>query len=143
MPKKNTRQFVLIPITREKTRHISVVARLSGRPARLIIDTGAGGTILDSAVVSRYKLKLSSASRRGGGVGSEWTMRTNYVAKHDLTLSGLDLSSTKLLTMDLSHVNAGLKIAGVEPVDGVLGADVLWNRHAIIDYDRGLMLLSA
>jgi hypothetical protein len=65
-----------------------------------------------------------------------------YVAQHDLTLLDLDLSDTKLLTLDLSHVNVGLKKDKVEPVVGVLGADVLWRRHAVIDYDRGLMLLS-
>ena len=142
MPIKNTRQFVLIPITREKSHHITVVAHLSGRPARFVVDTGAGGTILDVEAVSQYKLKLSSASRKGGGVGSA-AMRMNYVSKHDLTLGGLDLSGTKLLTLNLSHVNAGLTKNKVEPVVGVIGADVLWNRHAIIDYDRGIMLLSA
>jgi len=136
-----TRQFVLIPIVREKSHHITVVARLAGRPARFIIDTGAGGTVLDSNAVSRYKLKLSSASRKGGGVGSA-AMRMNYVAKHDLSLLDLDLSDTRLLTLDLTHVNAGLKTAKVAPVVGVLGADVLWRRHAVIDYPRGLLLLS-
>ena len=141
MPTKPIRQFVLIPLIREKSHHITVAARLAGRSARFIIDTGAGGTIIDSEAVSRYKLKLSSASRKGGGVGSA-AMRMNYVAKHDLTLFDLDLSDTKLLTLDLSHANAGLKKAKVEPVVGVLGADVLWRCHAVIDYDRGLMLLS-
>jgi hypothetical protein len=141
MPTKTPRQFVMIPITREKSHHIIVVALLGGRPARFLVDTGAGGTILDSHAVSRYKLRLSSASRKGGGVGSV-AMRMNYVARHDLTLFGLDLSGTKLLTLDLSHANAGLKKSKVAPVVGVLGADVLWRRHAVIDYDRGLMLLS-
>jgi hypothetical protein len=84
---------------------------------------------------------LSSASRKGGGVGSA-AMRMSYVAKHDLSLLDLDLSDTKLLTLNLAHVNAGLKSARVAPVDGVLGADVLWRRHAVIDYDRGLLILS-
>ena len=141
MPTKKIRGFVLIPITKEKSHHITVVARLAGRSARFIIDTGAGGTIIDSGAVSHYKLKLSSVSRKGGGVGSV-AMQMNYIAKHDLSLFGLDLSSTKLLTLDLSHVNAGLKKAKVEPVVGVIGADVLWQRHAVIDYGRGLMLLS-
>jgi hypothetical protein len=135
------RRFVLIPIAREKSHHITVVARLAGRPARFIIDTGAGGTVLDSNAVSKYKLKLSSASRKGGGVGSA-AMRMSYVVKHDLSLLDLDLSDTKLLTLNLAHVNAGLKSARVAPVVGVLGADVLWRRHAVIDYDRGLLLLS-
>ena len=135
------RRFVAIPIIREKSHHVTVVARLAGRPARFIVDTGAGGTIVDSAAASRYKLKLSSASHKGGGVGSV-AMRMSSVAKHDLALCGLVLSDTKLLTLDLSHVNAGLKNAKVKPVVGVLGADVLWRRHAVIDYDRGLLLLS-
>jgi hypothetical protein len=141
MPAKIARQFVLIPIIREKSHHITVVARLSGRPARFVVDTGAGGTILDSHALAKYKLKLSSASRKGGGVGSG-AMRMNYVARHDLTLVDLDLSGTKLLTLDLSHVNAGLKKSKVAPVVGVLGADVLWRHHAVIDYDRSHMLLS-
>jgi hypothetical protein len=135
------REFVAIPFAREKSHHITVVARLAGRPARFIVDTGAGGTVLDSGAVSKYNLKLSSASGKGGGVGSA-TMRMNYVAKHDLTLLDLDLSDTKLLSLNLSHVNVGLKSARVAPVVGVLGADVLWRRHAVIDYDRGLLLLS-
>jgi hypothetical protein len=141
MPTKATRRFVLIPITREKSHHITVVARLAGRTARFIVDTGAGGTVLDSNAVAKYKLKSSSASRKAGGVGST-AMRMSHVTKHDLTLLGLDLSDTRLLTLNLSHVNAGLKTAKVAPVVGVLGADVLWRHHAVIDYDRGLLLLS-
>ena len=141
MPTKTKRQFVLVPILREKSRHIVVVAQLSGLPARFVVDTGANGTIVDGAAVSRYKLKLSKASRKGGGVGSV-SMRLNYIAKHDLKISDLDLSDIKMLTLDLTHVNAGLKRAKVHPVVGVLGADVLWRRNAVIDYGRGVMILS-
>ena len=142
MQAKDSRHYVLIPFTRERSHHITVVARLAGRSARFIVDTGAGGTILDSGALSRYKLKLSSASSKAGGLGAA-AMRLNYVAEHDLRLEGLDLSETRLLAVDLSHVNAGLNKSKVERVIGVLGADVLWNRHAIIDYGRSLMLLSA
>jgi len=141
MPKKSVREFVLVPIVREKSRHIVVVAELSGRRARMVIDTGAGGTVIDSGAVERFGLKLSKASRKGGGVGSV-AMRLNYVAKHDLKIADLDLSDIKLLTLDLSHVNEGLKRAGVEPVVGVIGADTLWRRKAVIDYSRGVMILS-
>jgi len=30
----------------------------------------------------------------------------------------------------------------VKPVVGVLGADVLWHHQAVIDYNRGLIILS-
>jgi aspartyl protease len=141
MSAKLGREFVVVPFVREKSHHIVVEARFSGRPARFVIDTGAGGTIIDSNAVSRFRIKLSRASRKGGGVGSA-SMRLNYVAEHDLSIADLDLSDIKMLTLDLTHVNAGLERAKVEPVIGVLGADVLWRRRAVIDYERGLMLLS-
>jgi predicted aspartyl protease len=126
---------------REKSHHITVEARLAGRSARFIVDTGAGGTIVDASAAMEYKLKVRSRRKKGGGVGSS-AMQMSSVANHGLRLAGVDLSATKLLTIDLSHVNAGLKKAKVRPIVGVIGADILWRRHALIDYGKSLMLLS-
>jgi hypothetical protein len=142
MTAKAARKFVLVPFVREKSRHISVEARLRGRPVRFIVDTGAGATCVDSTVLGRFKLELSSASRKSGGVGSS-IMKMTYVARHDLELAGVDLSAIKLTSLDLSHVNLSFEREKVKPIVGVLGADVLWRHQAIIDYARGLMLLSA
>ncbi|MGH9421731.1 MAG: hypothetical protein ACRD3J_17265, partial [Thermoanaerobaculia bacterium] len=101
----------------------------------------AGGTIVDVSAAAASKLTLRSHRRKGGGVGST-AMQMSSVAKHDLCLAGIDLSKTKLLTMDLSHVNAGLKRAKVKAVVGVIGADILWRHNALIDYAKGVMLLS-
>jgi predicted aspartyl protease len=142
MTTKAARKFVLVPFVREKSRHISVEARLRGRPVRFIVDTGAGPTCVDSAALVRFKLELSAASRKGGGVGSS-SMKMTYIARHDLTLAGIDLSAIKLISLDLSHVNADFKRTKMKPIVGVLGSDVLWRHEAVIDYARGLMLLSA
>src|SRR5262249_19091911 len=128
---KNRGAFVLVPFISEKSRHITVEARLAGRPARFIIDTGAGGTILDSAAASKLKLALRSRSNDGYGAGSAG-MSMGFIDKHDLLLHGVDLSTTKLHTLDLSHVNAGLKRAKVKPVVGAIGADVLRRHKAVI-----------
>ena len=142
MPKTPAPRYVLIPFAREKSRHIVVVARLAGRPVRFVVDTGAGATCVDSGVLSRYQLKLSSNTRKGGGVGTS-TMRMTTLAAHDLGLGELDLSDVKLVALDLSHVNAGFERAKVEPIVGVLGADVLGKRHAVIDYAKQVLLLRA
>ena len=130
-----------MPLAREKSRHISVEARLRGRPVRFIVDTGAGPSCIDSKALSRFKLELSSASQKSGGLGSS-DMRMTSVIRHDLELGGVDLSAIKLMSIDLSHVNAGLKRSKVKPIIGVLGADVFWGHHAVIDYARSSMLLS-
>jgi Aspartyl protease len=132
---------VLVALQREKSRHVTVMARLAGKPARFVVDTGAGGTVIDSAALARFGLALSGASRKGGGVGSS-SMRLKYVDRHDLLLAGIDLSAIKLLSMDLSQVNVGLARDKVAPIVGVIGADVLWSCAAMLDYARGVMLLS-
>ncbi len=143
MPTRSDTQavHVLVPLQREKSRHVTVVARLAGKPARLVVDTGAGGTVIDSAALARFSLTLSGTSRKGGGVGSS-TMRLKYVDRHDLSLAGIDLSAIKLLSMDLSQVNVGLARDKVAPIVGVIGADVLWCCAALLDYAKGVMLLS-
>jgi hypothetical protein len=45
--------------------------------------------------------------------------------------------------MDLAHVNAGLALAKVAPIAGVFGADILWAHGAMLDYAKGIMLLSS
>ena len=141
MPVKQARSHVLIPFVREKTRHITVVGSLGGKPARLIVDTGAGATAIDSSLLKKYGLSLSSFSRKGGGVGTS-TMRVTTVRTHNLSLAGLDLSSFKLVAFDLSHVRVGLAKKKVPPIAGVLGADVFIRCRAVIDYARGCIILS-
>jgi Aspartyl protease len=142
MPKKPSTTYIVVPLLREKSHHVSITATLAGRPARFIVDTGAGGTVIDAEAMARYGLTMSGASRRGGGVGSA-SMRLQYIAKHDLRVEQLDLSAIKLLSMDLAHVNAGLALAKVAPIVGVLGADILWAHGAMLDYAKGVMLLSS
>ena len=141
MPPKQVPSTAIVPFKREKSGHITVVARLSGKPARLIVDTGAGGTCIHSELLKKYKLNLTDKTKNGGGVGTS-TMKMTTVESHNLSLQGVDLSPFKLIALDLSHVIAGLKKAKVEEIVGVLGADILHRRGAVIDYARGIILLS-
>lgn len=125
----------------ERSGHITVVVLLNGNNARLIVDTGAGATCIDTHALEQFNLRLSKRSRRGGGVGSS-TMQLTHIARHKLELAGLDLSSFRLHAIDLSHVNASLASMRVKPIVGVLGADILLGRNAVIDYGRRCIILS-
>lgn len=133
---------VLTPLTRERSAHIMVSCMLSGKAARFLVDTGAGGTCIDSGALEAYGLTLKGRSKKGGGVGNT-SMQLTAVSKHDLHLAGLNLSRYTLLALDLSHVNAGLAAEKVAPIVGVLGADILHDRQAVIDYGRLCMVLCA
>jgi hypothetical protein len=133
---------VLAPFNRERSAHITVACMLSGKAARFLVDTGAGGTCIDSGALEAYGLALKGRSKKGGGVGSA-SMQLTTVSKHDLHLAGLNLSRYTLHALDLSHVNAGLAADKVAPIVGVLGADILHDRQAVIDYGRQFIVLSS
>ena len=114
---------------------------LGGRPARFVVDTGAGATCIHAELLKHFKLALSTFSRKGGGVGTS-AMRVTTVKAQDLSLGGVDLSAIKLMALDLSHVNHGLAQARVAPIAGVLGADVFLRHGAVIDYARSCIVLS-
>jgi hypothetical protein len=141
MPTKHMNTTAIVPFKREKSGHITVIARLSGKPIRFLVDTGAGGTCIHSGLLEKYKLGLTDKTKKGGGVGTS-TMTMATVASHNLSLEGVDLSSFKLIALDLTHVVAGLAKAKVEAIVGVLGADVLHRKNAVIDYARSIILLS-
>ena len=141
MTAKQKTSTAIVPFNRERTGHITVIARLSGKPVRFLVDTGAGATCIHSGLIEKYKLNLTAKEKKGGGVGTS-TMKMTTVASHNLSLEGVDLSSFKLIALDLTHVVAGLAKAKVEAIVGVLGADVLHRKNAVIDYARSIILLS-
>lgn len=69
-------------------------------------------------------------------------MKLTTIGDHDPSLAGLDLSSFKLVALDLSHVNDGLRRANVAPIAGVLGAGVLIRQCAVIDYARSCIVIT-
>jgi hypothetical protein len=131
----------IVPFRVERSGHITVIATLSGKDARFLVDTGAGGTCIDSNALEQFKIGLTKRSRRGGGVGDA-AMQLTSVSKHDLRVADLDLSKFRLHALDLSHVNAGLKATKVKEIVGVLGADILLERNATIDYARRCIILA-
>ena len=53
----------------------------------------------------------------------------------------LKLCNLKLMLLNLDHVNNAFERMGLEKVDGVIGADILTNNKAIIDYTNLILYL--
>lgn len=142
MPLKHISTQVLVPFIRQSTGHITVLARLTQKAALFVVDTGAGGTVIHNGALKRYKLELTGRLYKSAGMGVSGVQLT-AVASHDLHVGLANLSGFKLHALDLSHVIEGLVKANVPPIIGILGADVLHQRHAVIDYRRQCIVLSA
>src|SRR5215470_2634080 len=135
--------FIEIPLRMTASGLIEVDVRVNGEPGLLVLDTGAGATVFDAASAARLHLDLNQTEATGAGLGSgSHPAQASLV--NDLTIGSLHLASLETLVMDLSHLNEARARKGMVACDGILGADILGGRSAVIDYgSQNLYLRSA
>jgi len=61
--------------------------------------------------------------------------------KNNLKIEKFELNELNLMLMNLDHVNNAFESMGLEKIDGVIGADILTNNKAIIDYSNLILYL--
>jgi hypothetical protein len=135
------RKFVPLPLIKTSTGHLGLAhAMVNGRAANLWLDTGAGQTVLDLKFARELGLSLTPDACRGAGAGGGGlTVLATVVSQ--LTLAGFTEFDFRCVAMDLDHVNASLKQRGLPPIDGIIGADLLERREAVIDYRASVLFL--
>jgi hypothetical protein len=102
-------------------------AQSSSEPLNLLLDTGAGVSVLNTATSERLGLK---PGHRIAVCGVETTLAGYSIKPVALTTKGLGLPAPAL-AVDLQ----GLSSSCARPVDGLLGADFFRGRIVQIDYD--------
>ncbi len=127
--------YAAVSLHRGPTGHLSLDGAINGVPAALYLDTGAGRTVLDTEGARRRGLELCETGRGAGGLGAASMVSFSTTIRH-LDLRAIEEFDLSVAAVDLSHVNAGLRARGAAPMDGVIGADLLEAREAVIDYKR-------
>lgn len=135
--KKN---YVSIQLMKFPSGHLYLTLEMNDTTAILLLDTGAGATILEEKREGKFGLNSKATTDKATGAGgSGITMRTAIVSKFRIDKYNLD--NTEILLMNLDHVNNAFKEMGLEQVDGVIGADILTKGQAIIDYTNLILYL--
>ena len=68
-------------------------------------------------------------------------MMTKISNSNDLKIGTWKKKHVALILFNLTHVNTGLINHNADPVDGIIGADILKKGKAIIDYERKYLYL--
>lgn len=93
----------------------------SPEPLHFMFDTGAGITVLDSAIAA--KLNITSTNQIPIGTAGK-VIQAPLSSPHRITLgTALVVNNITLAIIDLSHLDQYLKT----PVDGIIGSDLLQN----------------
>ncbi|TCI90618.1 retropepsin-like aspartic protease [Tenacibaculum sp. M341] len=118
---------------KEITGHLVLMTNINGIKSRLILDTGATNTAID--IKKQQELKLNSELSNEVATGAGKTDIPFEKAQDvKLEINGLTFNKKELYIMNLDYVNSALSDYGIDKIDGILGADILTEFNAIIDY---------
>ncbi len=116
-----------------KTQHLLIKGTINGVKGNFILDTGASNSCVGFESIELFQLKASKSKTKAAGAGATG-MFTQLAKNNTLQLGRWKSTAFHLVIFDLSHVNEALTQHKAKPVQGIIGADVLLEGKAIIDY---------
>lgn len=123
-----------------KTQHLLVKATINSISGNFILDTGASNSCVGFESVELFQLKAGNSKTRAAGAGATG-MYTQVAKNNTLSLGRWKTAEFHLVIFDMTHVNEALQHYKVKPVQGILGADILLEGEAIIDYANQCLYL--
>ena len=132
--------YTKIKLKLTKTNHFEMKAKINGVEGRFILDTGASNTLVDVSNFKLFNLEVEDSDIKVTGAGAS-NMDSKVSKKNNLSIGKWKNDKTIIVLFNLSHVNIGLTSLDVEPVDGIVGTDILKKGKAIIDYEKKYLYL--
>ncbi|NBC58507.1 MAG: acid protease [Bacteroidetes bacterium] len=132
--------FKRIKLRYTETDHFEVKAFINDVEGRFILDTGASSTCVDFSRVKFFKLFARESEVKAAGAGAT-NMMTHVSENNKLSLGDWFEPDADIVVFDLSHVNEALLNHKATEVDGIIGADILKEGKAVIDYKQKALYL--
>ncbi|NVJ85063.1 MAG: clan AA aspartic protease [Algoriphagus sp.] len=129
-----------IQMEKEKSGHLHLKGKINGVEANFILDTGAGLTIIETKRKNKFKMKSNAAESTGTGAGGA-NLRIENSKNNTIEIGNIKLENYQLALMTLNHVNTAFTSLGIKETDGIIGADILSDQEAIIDYTNLILYL--
>jgi len=129
--KKEGYQKINFKVT--KTQHLLIKASVNGIKGNFILDTGASNSCVGFEGISLFQLTAGKSKTKAAGAGATG-MFTQLAKDNLLQIGKWKYTEFHLVIFDLSHVNEALVQHKAKPVQGIIGADILIEGKAIIDY---------
>jgi hypothetical protein len=132
--------YTKIKLKLTKTNHFEIKAAINGVKGRFILDTGASSSCVGFEAIETFKLIAKDSKVKAAGAGAI-DMLTKVSKKNTLKIGKWKKDKVVLVLFNLSHVNTALTTHNAQPVDGIIGADILKKSKAIIDYEKKYLYL--
>ena len=132
--------YTKVKMKRNATNHFEIKASINGVKGIFILDTGASSSCVGFEAAKTFSLKVEDSEIKATGAGAS-NMHTQLSKKNRIKIGKWKHEKAALILFNLIHVNEGLVSQNADPVDGIIGADILKNSKAIIDYEKKYLYL--
>ena len=122
-----------------KTKHYLIEAKVNSINGRFILDTGASNSCICTSLEDKFKVISEDSKEKASSANSEMTH--TKISKNNRIQIDKWNSNASLITFDMSHINNALSQKKVDPIDGIIGADVLKKSKSILDYKSNKLFM--
>lgn len=134
--------YTKIKLRFTKTNHFEIKATINGVKGLFILDTGASSSCIGFDDAEHFKLEVKASDVKASGAGAT-NMLTRISKQNTLQIGRWKKDKVTFVLFDLSHVNTALTTHNAQPVNGIIGADILKRAKGIIDYDKKYLYLKS
>ncbi len=135
-----SKKYISVPLTLTDTHHLELDCSINDQPGKFILDTGASSSCVDPGQIDYFKLFAEDSEVKAAGAGAI-NMQTQVSTDNSLAIGEWEIHDAQLVIFDLSHVNEALEQHNAAKVHGIIGADILQEADAIIDYNKEKLYL--
>ena len=122
-----------------ETKHYLIEAKVNGVSGRFILDTGASNSCICTSLEDKFKVISKESKEKASSATSQMT--NTKISRNNAIQIGKWEDKINLITFDMSHINTALSEKKINPIDGIIGADILKKTKAILDYKKNKIYL--
>ena len=125
--------FEIIDLDEQKNILLIINALVGEHAVRMVVDTGASHSCLSKKVLKHIADKKEKKAEAVIGIG-RGRLSNKLVHVPQFKVGDLEINDYPFLNLSLNHINKVMSMAGIEPIDGFLGSDILYAHQAQINY---------
>ena len=131
--------YISVKLNFLKTKHYSLTATINGKSGRFILDTGASSSCICTSLENNFNIISKETIEKASSATSE--ISTTKISKNNTIQIGKWKDKIKFITFDMNNINHVLSEKQIDPIDGIIGADLLIKSKAIINYNTNKLHL--
>jgi hypothetical protein len=134
------KKYIQIKLKKTATNHLELKAKINTIKGRFILDTGASNSCVGIDLIDHFNLHAEESETKAAGAGAT-DMETLKSENNFLEIGKWKTLECNLVLFDLTHVNTALTQHNAKEVHGIIGADILGEGKAVIDYSKMVLYL--